>query len=430
MKAMPEILPDGFTGAICAIEGIEDAAVLLNGPTGCKFFHGAVSEGQYPRADSMNPLKFSEEFYFGQPRIPATYLDDHDYVFGATYKLEKILPFVAKKGHRLIAIINSPGASLIGDDLKRFIKQANLGVPSIAIESCGFSESFAKGFENALIEAIKEISPRPFSQKKDKRVNLIGISVFNRFWEGNLAILTELLNLCKIRVNCVLACGCSVDDIKNLGKAGINLVIHREQAKELASFLSEFLSLEAVFPEMGAPIGFEATKSWIIAACEKLGADPGPALESLQNDHKRIKTTLGRFYSLTGLPKGVCFAIAADGSIALPLTTWLYNYLGMVPVYVKIYESGEKDRHRLEKFLQSIGCANALETDVSDIRADVAFGSQAFISGLALKNSASFGINTAFPGDGYIDVVPKGFMGGKGALWLIEKILNGLNEAC
>ena len=52
------------------------------------------------------------EFYFGQPRVPATYLDDHDYVFGATDKLEKILPVVAQKGHSLVAVVNSPGAAL------------------------------------------------------------------------------------------------------------------------------------------------------------------------------------------------------------------------------------------------------------------------------------------------------------------------------
>ena len=29
--------PDALTGAVLAVEGIPDAAVLLNGPTGCKF---------------------------------------------------------------------------------------------------------------------------------------------------------------------------------------------------------------------------------------------------------------------------------------------------------------------------------------------------------------------------------------------------------
>ena len=155
LNNLPEIIPDGFTGAIVAIEGIKDAAVLLNGPTGCKFYHGAVADGQFPRVDSLDPLYYSEEFYFGQPRVPATYLDDHDYVFGATDKLEKILPVVAQKGHSLVAVVNSPGAALIGDDLERFIAQAGLPVPCIAIESAGFSDSFTTGFQRTMIQALE-----------------------------------------------------------------------------------------------------------------------------------------------------------------------------------------------------------------------------------------------------------------------------------
>ena len=48
--------------------------MLLNGPTGCKFYHGAIAEGQLPRESSYDPLRFLDEFYFGQPRVPATYL--------------------------------------------------------------------------------------------------------------------------------------------------------------------------------------------------------------------------------------------------------------------------------------------------------------------------------------------------------------------
>ncbi len=449
----PEIFPDGFTGAICAIEGIKDAAVLLNGPTGCKFFHGAVSENQYPRTDSMNPLKFSEEFYFGQPRLPATYLDDHDYIFGATGKLEKILPFVAKKGHSLIALINSPGASLIGDDLKRFIKYAKLETPCIAIENCGFSEPFAKGFENALIEAIKTINPVVFNKncntrqnkyleyrksddyhesgkngEKEKKVNLIGFSIFQKFWEKNISILKQLLKLCGISVNCVLCCKCSIKEIKNLGRADMNIAVHSELAQEITPFLKENFGLETILPEKGAPIGFEATKSWISSVCNALDANPGPAFDSLQRDHEKIKITLGKFYSLTGLPRGLRFAISANGSIALALTTWLYKYLGMIPIYVNVNESTPKDRKNLKEFLKSIECIDAWQKKDTHIMPDIAFGSEAFISGLRLGNPDIAGVNIAFPGDGYMDILPKGFAGGEGALWLVEKILNGLDR--
>ena len=101
----------------------------------------------------MGPLQYSEEFYFGQPRIPATYLDDQDYVFGATQKMEKILPRVAAKGHLFIAVVNSHRAALIGDDLQPFIDAAGLPVPCLALESTGFSYDFAKGFQASVIHS-------------------------------------------------------------------------------------------------------------------------------------------------------------------------------------------------------------------------------------------------------------------------------------
>ena len=71
--------PDSLMEAILAIEGIRDAVVVLNGPTGCKVFYGWLSDQQYPRADHLDVARHFKEFYFGQSRIPCTYLDEQDY---------------------------------------------------------------------------------------------------------------------------------------------------------------------------------------------------------------------------------------------------------------------------------------------------------------------------------------------------------------
>lgn len=105
--------PDSLMGAILVIEGIEDAVVLLNGPTGCKTFYGWISNLQYPRSDHLNPGRFLQEFYFGQARVPTTYLDEQDYVFGGSEKLERIFDAIAAESYALIGIVNSPGAALI-----------------------------------------------------------------------------------------------------------------------------------------------------------------------------------------------------------------------------------------------------------------------------------------------------------------------------
>ena len=67
--------PDGFVGSILAVEGITDACTILNGPTGCKFHLGEIAKDQYRRENSSSIMRYAEEFYFGQDRLPCTYLD-------------------------------------------------------------------------------------------------------------------------------------------------------------------------------------------------------------------------------------------------------------------------------------------------------------------------------------------------------------------
>ncbi|MCP4118818.1 MAG: hypothetical protein GY737_26175 [Desulfobacteraceae bacterium] len=422
------IPPDSFTGAVMAVESIRDAAVLLNGPTGCKFYHGSISEFLLPRAEYLDPLYYSEEFYFGQPRVPATYLDDYDYVFGATQKLEKILPVVAEKGHSLIAIVNSPGAALIGDDLERFIKNARLPVPCIAMENTGFSDSFAAGFQDGVIQVIKQVAPPPGTPRKHT-VNLLGLSIFHHHWQGNLNEITTLLNACGIEVNTVLCAGTTIPRIENLGSAGCNLVIHREYADQLAHFLEERFQVPTLMPSVGAPIGFEATEAWIDEVCDCLDIDPGPAMAVIKGARRRSHEVLNRFNSLTGLPKGATFAVSADASIALPLVTWLYNYLGMVPVAVKLAETVDDFADELNAFLRKIGCLDAWNADMAGTAPDIVFGSEADISRLRLTGHPFTGIDISLPAASHIHVVEKSFMGAQGTLYLIEKIINGLFRA-
>ncbi len=414
---------DSFTGAITAVEGISDAAVLLNGPTGCKFYHSALAENQMRRNELLDPLYYSEEFYFGQPRVPATYLDDYDYVFGATAKLEKILPVVAEKGHRLIAVVNSPGAALIGDDLKRFIDKAALPVPCIAIESCGFSASVAHGFQQAAATVLKTLC-RQKEKTAKAAVNLIGLSIFHCHWQGNLVELTRLLNACGITVNCCLCTGCTTAELHSFTRAAVNVTVHEEYADQLAPFLEETFAMPTLRPPQGAPIGFTAAESWITAICDTLGRDPAPALALLGQARRRSHDALNRFNALTGLPKGVSFSIDADASTALPLCRWLYYYLGMIPVAIKANPPESPAAVELRHFLGSIGCEAAWRQRPERHSPQIVFGSGEAIFRVRLNSPEAAGIVIALPGDGTLHVIDKATMGARGALYLIEQIIN------
>ncbi len=429
---MFELIPDSLTGAVAAVEGIRNAAVLLNGPTGCKFYHGALSENQLPRTESIDPIYYSEEFYFGQPRVPATYLDDHDYVFGATEKLENILPVVAEKGHKLIAVINTPGAALIGDDLLKFIQQAKLAVPCIAIENTGFSGSPAEGFRLALAEVLRLAGTLELNRVQHnspqvrKKVTLAGISLFHHHWPGHIRELKKMLAACGIDIHTVLCAGCTMEELASLGQADAMVVLHAEYAAGLQALLRKYCAQECAVSASGIPIGFDASEQWISAICAELGLSPEPAIDRIQRKRFLAYQALKRFNALTGLPKGVTFGIQGDGSIAYPLTKWLYQYLGMVPAAIRLIDAAPADRQCLQGFLQSINGLDVLEKDIQQTMPEIIFGSGALLSRLRPANTDFVGIEISLPVSGYQHVQPKSFIGPDGALYLIERIINGL----
>jgi len=417
-NSLNNILPDSFTGAIMAIEGIQDAAVLLNGPTGCKFYHGALSDGQLPRVVSLNPLKFIEEFYFGQPRVPATYIDENDYIFGSSDKLEKILPVVAGKGHSLIAIINSPGAALIGDNLNRFIDNASLSIPCVAIENTGFFGMITDGYKSALMATLEHLS---FTNEAiiEKSVNLIGISIFHKYWEESINELRNLLSLCGIKVLCTLCADTTINEMMNLPRAQCNIIIHEEYGEEVALWLKDKFKTPCVTPSEGAPIGFLSTEKWILEAASAVNADPTPALQTI--------STLSRYNSITGLPKGATFSINADPSVAYPLTKWLYSYLGMMPIAITSTHVGAtKIDKKLTNFLEEINCSNAREINIPDVISDIIFADGNTIAMMQGKEITRVGIEIALPSSGYINIIPRTLLGTNGALYILEQIVNGL----
>jgi nitrogenase molybdenum-iron protein alpha/beta subunit len=157
---LSNITPDSFSGIIFALEGVSRTVVLLNGPTGCKFYHSSVSDNQTIKQFEFDPLNYPEKWYFGQPRVPCTYLDNSDYIYGSKDKLEEALAFLCDNvSFELLCIVNSPGAALIGDDLKGIAERIIQDRPVIIIETPGFSSDVCTGYETAAIELITQISP-------------------------------------------------------------------------------------------------------------------------------------------------------------------------------------------------------------------------------------------------------------------------------
>jgi len=415
-----DIAPDALTGAIIAMEGISDGATILNGPTGCKYFHGAISDSQYPRSFSVDPLDYGKVHYFGQPRVPTTYLDSNDYVFGSSEKVRVLTDELVGK-YAIVSIVNSPGASLLAEDLERLIDKDRM----FLIETTGFSGSMFDGFQNAVITLLERFSIKGL-EEQDMTVNLVGISIYHKHWQGNIEEIRSILSKMGIRVNAVVCAGSSFEDLKGVGKAKCNIIVHEEYGLRIAEWLRSELSMPFINPPMGAPVGFGSIESFIKNVSSFFDVDPNKALDSVKDSRSHCYGVLSRYNSLSGLPRGATFSIHSDPSLALPLLHMLYDYLGMIPESISLTTDSKLSVSKgIDSYLTSKGLGDALR-ELSGSFPDILLSDGNTISKHRLDNQLVEGIEISLPSHGYSDVLPKATLGIKGTYIILEKILNGL----
>ena len=464
---LTNITPDSFSGLLFGLEGIRNTIVLMNGPTGCKFYHSATSDNQAPRQMEFDPLNYPELWYFGQPRIPCTFLDKRDYVYGSKEKLVEALRFLkANLPFDLLAIVNSPGAALIGDDLRKIADAEADGRPILTIETPGYSHHIWDGYSALTTRLIDAFSAAPPAAKapgsasgtakltaqtpaatsqaaksssgnpalpgspapSKKKVNLLGLSIFHKYYQGDLLELERLLRLCGAEPGCALCCNCSLDEIGRLHEASLNLVVDSAYGMAAAKALKERFGTPYIVCD-GLPIGFRQTEEMAAQICGALGTDPAPLITESEKSRARSYIYLSRLNSLSGLPKGAKFAVHGTASQCLGYARCLIQYFGMMADSINVLDSAESGSpafQQLQRLLEASGMASALEKDVLRTDAELVFADGNIIAQLKARHHSFSGVEISLPSLGYTDVVPKTHLGLSGGLLLCEQVINGL----
>lgn len=144
----------------------------------------------------------------------------------------------------------------------------------------------ASAHQEALRAAIAAIDP-PACAADPLCVNLLGISIYQKHWQGSLSGLRRVLEAMGLRVGAMLGAGCSVAEIRALRAARHNVVLHQEYADAISPWIEARYGVPTMVPGAGAPIGFEATEQWLREVAAAVGCDPSPALRHIE-DARRV----------------------------------------------------------------------------------------------------------------------------------------------
>lgn len=417
---------DGLAGSLLAIESIPDARAILNGPGGCRNYHSFLSELHIPRHTMRDDRSFQERYFFGMPRVPCTYLDEEDYIGGAVDKMEDLLQVVKGKGDTLSVVINSPGAALIGDDIKGAIARGGLSDRMLLLEDVLISTPISSSYDST-IRSILSWLDMPPAKKRGMAVNLLGLSIMSKGWRHDILELRRILMQMGLEVLSIPGAGSSMSNIADSVRASCNIVVCPELGLRTAELYKERYGIPYIVSPDGAPVGFKAVKSWIEQIAQITGSDPIGATLSLSSSQVESSRLLREFQFHTTLPKGATFAIKADSSIALPLTEFLMTYLGMIPVAVQVNPGEYRPMaERLQFILRDRGFEEAWNKDVQYGQADIVLADGHSVRLLKRMGACRGGVDLGLPSMDRFDFIPRPIFGPQGTMYILDEIVNSL----
>ena len=392
-RYLKHITPDGISGSVLAYQGVRDSVVLLNGPLGCRYFHAySAARGifrQIPKrsdlwglqggaavSDALPDGLIRSQWFGGTPDIPATNVRYEDYIFGTREQLHRALSDIAsERRFSLLAVIQTPGTSLLGEGLEDEIAAiaAELGIPYVFEESPQLSSDLCRGFDASTVRLLERVLGRRNGRAvapRRKSVNLFGLSLFERYPEGNLEELKRLLGLCGITVNCALSMGCGVDALRAIPEASLNVGVFPEKCQETLKWLSEAWGMPAWACE-GLPIGFAATEAFIRAICERVGADCGPAMEDVRRARARAYYFIAKNTQGNGIPKNMRYAVEGEYSMLHGYISFMTGYLGVKAACIHpLYPECGQCRRQVEAQARRWRMEAALEADIMEAQDD------------------------------------------------------------
>ena len=418
------ICMDGFTGALLAAESFSDGRAVLHGPGGCRGYHVLLAGRCYPRSEPSDFRRYSQQYFFGQPRMPCTYIDEDSYINGSDRKLEECIPIVCGADDSFSVFIPSPGAALIGDNITDAIERSGYGNRALAIDESLISQPFSASYDHIVRSIIEWKAP---ARKKTipKTVNILGLPISSNDWQDSLAELRSILGVMGITVISSPGAGCSAAELEDSAAAEYNVCVCPEYCRRTAAFYESEYGIPTIFSEAGAPVGFDAVEHWAKNIGRIAGADTSKAEECIRKAKERVFRKMnGSFLSKRVKCSG--FTIMADSSVTYPLMKWLYSYLCMLPVSISA-DPGEDESmvSSIIGFLEGAGIREAWNSDPAQA-ADFMFTDGHTAETQMMIGNCRKGIDIGMPSLSHVKFIPRPVFGVNGSMYILDEIFGDL----
>jgi nitrogenase molybdenum-iron protein beta chain len=219
----------------------------------------------------------------------------------------------------------------------------------------GYQGNLFKGFTGTGLNLLKKYCRS--QEKVANRVNIIGFPAhLNIYWKGDMEEIRRLLSILGLEVQCFYPGDVSLEQIKKIPSAALNLVVDDALGIEMAEYLEEAFGTPYVTPPYGSLIGIDNTMEFLESIVETLRlkkellglveAEKTKALEmACQSHHVWFEM----------IQHATNFAISAHGSMAVGMVRLLMCELGMEPKAINLSPAMPGDKEKILKLLRDDG---------------------------------------------------------------------------
>lgn len=334
-----------FFTAYYVISGIRHVVPLVHGPTGCPLY---VSD--FVRTRECCEIR-------GVPLEPTacTSLDESHVIYGGEGKLLEAVKEAYVKYHPdLIVILSCCCSGIIGEDVESIAREAEkiVGCRVLALRSEGFGGDFRSGYEDAF-KLIMELMEPP-RQKRKGTINILGArwGPTTTEFDMDLDEIERLLGKVGIRVNAVIAGGCTVEELKRAREVELNASWCYDWGQKLGDLMQERFGIP--YSKTGQPYGLVATEEWILGIAEPLGFAEKARAVIAEETHAVAEDLSYLQHALEGKTAIIEISEFPGPIRALSLARMAEEF-GAYPVVINVHPYTIKERMPSIKFLLESG---------------------------------------------------------------------------
>lgn len=406
-------------GAYAAVAGVRKALPLFHAPCGCQYYIRVCMLLH----DGIDPVILTSD------------ISQQEVIFGGEERLrDSILACQDAYDPDLILVLSGCAPSLVGDDIQAVADSVRDDVRAdvLAVDSAGFQGDQVSGFKDVTLKLLSFYAQDGLEIEKNV-VNLIGIIPgYDYRWRFDILSLTETLAAAGLEVNTVLGGFNSLERLKTVGCAELNIVLSDVRGLEIAKYLRQRFDTPYIHPKY-LPIGMQSTEDWLAAIAQHVSDFDWSAvrhqIEEAIKPFEYADLALVTTYTVDATA-----VIVVEPHRASSLARFLTQDVGIKVAGVCVTESNADTETALKESLDEMeqrDCRMLLNPDafilhqaIRELKPDIIYGST-FERASAREIGASL-IKIGYPTYDEVLMTERPYMGFRGIPVLMEDLVNAI----